>query len=135
MYNKILFVIWSEKIFVTPVIGTLLIWSSIFLDKIFSRLGQSQGLLYKHLCNKLTDSVIICENIFTVPPCPNGFIWCFQSYNFLEILNLEGHRNHVTVSRVTAIFLNGWTLPISWASAVEGLQSKRLPCLVLIASR
>ena len=31
---------------------------------------------------------------------------------FLEILNLEGHQNHVTGSRVTAILLNGWILPI-----------------------
>ena len=34
----------------------------------------------------------------------------------LEILNLEGHQNHVTGSRVTAIFLNGWTLSIGEAA-------------------
>ena len=27
----------------------------------------------------------------------------------LEILNLEGHLNHITGSRVTAILLSGWT--------------------------
>ena len=42
---------------------------------------------------------------------------------FLEILNLEGHLNCITGSRVTAIFLNGWILPIGGASAVEGLLS------------
>ena len=31
---------------------------------------------------------------------------------FLEILNLEGHPNRITGSRVTAILLNGWILPI-----------------------
>ena len=40
-----------------------------------------------------------------------------------EILNLEGHPNHITGSRVAAILLNGWILPISEASAVEGLLS------------
>ena len=38
-----------------------------------------------------------------------------------EILNLEGHLNRITDSRVTAILLNGWILPIGGASAVEGL--------------
>ena len=28
------------------------------------------------------------------------------------ILKLEGHQNRITVSRVTAILLNGWILPI-----------------------
>ena len=49
---------------------------------------------------------------------------------FKEILNPEGHPNCITGSRVTAIFLNGWILPISGASAVEGLQSTGLPRLV-----
>ena len=39
----------------------------------------------------------------------------------LEILNLEGHQNNTTGSRVAAILLNGWILPIGGASAVEGL--------------
>ena len=42
---------------------------------------------------------------------------------FLEILNLEGHQNRNTGSRVTAILLNVWILPIGGASAVEGLLS------------
>ena len=36
-----------------------------------------------------------------------------------EILNLEGHLNCITGSRVTAILLNGWILPIVGASALE----------------
>ena len=43
--------------------------------------------------------------------------------NILEILNLEGHPNRSTGSRVTAILLNWWILPIGGASAVEGLLS------------
>ena len=39
-----------------------------------------------------------------------------------EILNLEGHQNCITGSRVTSIFLNGWILPIGGTSAVEGLR-------------
>ena len=45
-----------------------------------------------------------------------------------EIINLEGHPNYITGSRVTAILLNGWILPME--VAVEGLQSTRLPRLV-----
>ena len=39
------------------------------------------------------------------------------------IINLEGQLNCIIGSRVTAIFLNGWILPISGASEVEGLLS------------
>ena len=39
---------------------------------------------------------------------------------FQEILNLEGHSNRITGSKVTAILLNGWILPIGGASAVKG---------------
>ena len=46
---------------------------------IFSRPGRSQGLLYKHLRYWLIHSVMVCENIFTAPPRPNGCRWCFQS--------------------------------------------------------
>ena len=36
---------------------------------------------------------------------------------FKEILNHEGHSNRITVSRVTAILLNGWILPVGGASS------------------
>ena len=39
-----------------------------------------------------------------------------------EILNLEGHPNRITGSKVTAILLNGGILPIGGASAVMGLR-------------
>ena len=36
-----------------------------------------------------------------------------------EILNPEGHPNRITGAKVTAILLNGWTLPIGGASSVR----------------
>ena len=39
-----------------------------------------------------------------------------------EILNLEGHANCITGSKVTTILLNEWILPIGGASAVKGLR-------------
>ena len=36
-------------------------------------------------------------------------------------LNPEGHQNRISGSKVTAILLEGWILPIGGASAVEGL--------------
>ena len=53
---------------------------------------------------------------------------------FEEIQNLEGHPNCITSSRVTAILLNGWILPIGGASAVEGLLSTELPRLVFLTA-
>ena len=43
------------------------------------------------------------------------FVW--------KILNHEGRQNCITVSRVTAMLLNGWILPISGAFTFEGLLS------------
>ena len=53
---------------------------------------------------------------------------------FQEILNLEGQPNRITGSRLTAILLNGWILPLGGASAVEGLRSMGLPRLVIYIS-
>ena len=36
---------------------------------------------------------------------------------FKEILNLKGHPNGITGSKVAAILLNGWILPIGGASS------------------
>ena len=50
---------------------------------IFSRPRRSQGLLYKHLrdsfIHSFINSVMVCENIFTAPPRPNGWRWGFKS--------------------------------------------------------
>ena len=45
-------------------------------------------------------------------------------------LNPEGHQNPISGSKVTAILVKGWILPIGGASAVEGLRTTRLPRLV-----
>ena len=45
-------------------------------------------------------------------------------------LNPEGHQNRISGSKVTAILLKGWILPIGGASAVEGLRSTGLSRLV-----
>ena len=45
-------------------------------------------------------------------------------------LNPEGHQNAISGSKVRAILLKGWILPIGGASAVEGLRPTGLPCLV-----
>ena len=39
---------------------------------------------------------------------------------FKEILNLKGHPNRITGSKVTAILLNGWSLPIGEGSVING---------------
>ena len=49
-------------------------------------------------------------------------------------LNLEGHLNCITGLIVMEIMLNVLILPIDGASAVEGLQSMRLPRLVFVNS-
>ena len=41
---------------------------------------------------------------------------------FEEILNLQGHPNRITGSKVTVILLNGCILPTGGASAVKGLR-------------
>ena len=41
---------------------------------------------------------------------------------FREILNLKAHPNRITGSKVTAILLSGWILPIGGASTVKGLR-------------
>ena len=48
-----------------------------------------------------------------------------------KFLNPKGHQSSINGSTVTVISLKGWILPIGGASAVEGLQSTGLPCLVL----
>ena len=50
-----------------------------------------------------------------------------------NFLNPKGHQNRTNGSKVTAILLKGWILPIGGASAVEGLRSKGLPRLVFFS--
>ena len=61
-------------------------------------------------------------NIFTAPTRPlvedGAFSHDINYFTiFKEILNPEGHPNRITGSKVTAILLNGWILPIGGASS------------------
>ena len=47
-----------------------------------------------------------------------------------NLLNLAGHQNCISGSKVTAILLKWWILPIGGASAMGGLLSTGLPRLV-----
>ena len=47
-----------------------------------------------------------------------------------NFLNPKGHQNPISGSKVSAILLKGWILPIGGASVVEGLRSTGLPRLV-----
>ena len=47
-------------------------------------------------------------------------IYCNIYIFFIEILYLEGHPNCITCSRVAAILLNMWIVPIGGASSEEG---------------
>ena len=47
-------------------------------------------------------------------------------------LNPEGPQNCISGSKVTAILVKGWSLPIGGASSVEGLRSTGLPHQVFL---
>ena len=79
-----------------------------------------------HLWTPVSHSLILWENILMSPPGPNDWWLCFQINCVtihLKIINLEGHLNHITGSRVTASLWTGWIFPIGGASSMEGLQS------------
>ena len=56
----------------------------------------------------------LVENIFTALPHPNGAVSHTIDYVtiFQWILNLKGHPNRITGSKVMAILLKGGILPI-----------------------
>ena len=101
-------------------------------NSVISRPGRSQGLLYKQPCDGLIHSFI---NSVSEPFPPTALrrrhaqtvTDSTSSYKidyFIAIknfLNLEGHQNPISGSKVTAILLKGWILPIGGASAGEGL--------------
>ena len=56
-----------------------IIYIYIFVWYVVRRLGQGQGLLYKHLRNYSIQQFILCANIFTAPPLHNDWRCCFHS--------------------------------------------------------
>ena len=103
-------------------------WPTPQCSDIFSRPGQSQQLLYKQPGNSFINSVshpfsptaLRRRHAPTVRASTSG---CKIDYVIVikNFLNPEGHRNPFCGSKVTAILLEGWILPIGGASAVEGL--------------
>ena len=87
-------------------------------DAVFSRPGQSQGLLYKHCCDSLISSFIhlVCDPF---PPlaqrsrhdltvrvgAPSNKI--DDVTQIYDILNLKGYQNSIIGSKVTAIWKMG----------------------------
>ena len=74
---------------------------------------------------------MVCENIFpTALRRRNTQTVGDRSYSYKidyvivikNFLNSEGHQNPISGSKVTAILLKGWILPIGEASAGEGLR-------------
>ena len=96
---------------------------------IFSRPGQSHGLLYKYPCHLLihyfTDPLVPtalqCRYTQTVGDKPSGYK-VDSVIVIKKFLNPEGHQNPISGSKVTAVLLKGWILPIGGASAGEGLR-------------
>ena len=78
---------------------------------------------------------MVCENIFTV--ADGAFSHKIDHVTiFQEILNLKGHPNCITGSKVKAILLKGWILPIGGASlrrvCVRSLRSAQQACFFYI---
>ena len=102
---------------------------------IISRPGWSQGLLYKHLCYSFIHSLIdsfIHPLVPTVLHCRHAQMVRDRSSSYKidyvigikNSLSPEGYQNRISGSKVTAILLKGWILPIGGATAGECL---RLP--------
>ena len=90
--------------------------------EIFSRPSQSPRLLYKHRHNLFIKSVSkspFSSQGSTAPPNPNRLKQCFQSLNRPYCTGLGHYKfqrssklHHCIGSKVMAIFLNRWILPI-----------------------
>ena len=103
---------------------------------LFSRHGRSKGLLYKHLRHWLNPWSSRSSFVKISLRRWHALISCRWAFShkinydtiLLEIQNLEGHPNRITGSKVMAILLNGWILPIG------GVASERV-CACSLRSR
>ena len=88
---------------------------------VFSRPGRSQGLLYKLLRYWLIQwwfVKISLQRRHALTVTDSAFSQKIDHVTILkEILNPYGNPNRITGSKVTAILLNGWCLPIGGASS------------------
>ena len=102
---------------------------------VISRPGQSQGLLYKHLCHLLIHllshpfppTALQRHHAQTVRDSSSSYRidYVIVIKNFL---NREGHQNRITGSKVTTILVKGQILPIG------GVASGRV-CVCSLCSR
>ena len=92
----------------------------ITTDLIISRPGLCQGLLYNHLRDSLIHSFsqswfvkISLRRRHTLTFADGAFSHKIDHVTiFQEILNSKGYPNRITGSKVTAILLKGWILPM-----------------------
>ena len=115
-------------------------WSEVGPYSFFiSRPGQSQGLLYEHLCHSFIEWVsepfpptaLRRRHAQMMRDSSSSYkIDCFIVIK--TILNPVGHQNCISGLKVRTILLKGWILHIGEASAVEGLRSTGLPRLVFL---
>ena len=78
---------------------------------IFSRPGQSQGLLCKHLWLIRWLSNPFFPQLYNAAT-PKRLEIALPVIVTKNCLNPKGHQNRIIGSKVTAILLNGWILPI-----------------------
>ena len=92
---------------------------------IFSRPGLCQGLLYNHLRDSLIHWFIQSWFVKISLRRRHALTFTDGAFShkidhvtiFQEILNSKGHPNRITGSKVTAILLKEWILPIGGASS------------------
>ena len=86
----------------------------------FSRPGRSQGLLYKHLRDSLGHSWFVKISLQRRHALMVGDGASSHKIDYVIViknfLNPEGHQNRISGSKVTAVLLMGWILPIGLRS-------------------
>ena len=110
--------------------NTRYIFLTDMIQCFFSRPGQSQGCstntsfthsLIDSFIHPLVPTALLCRHAQTVGASSSSY----KIDYFIVIkhsLNLKGHQNPISASKVTTIILKRWILPISGASAGKGLR-------------
>ena len=113
----------------------------LYFPSIISRPGQSQWLLYKHLCHSLINwlshifppTALRGRHAKTVGDSSSSYKIDY-GIGIKNFLNPEGHQNCISGSKITAILLKGWILPICGKILIgQWVQNKRnkSPCVCL----
>ena len=103
---------------------------------VYSRPGQSQGLLFTHYCNWFIDLVILFLPLrrhqaqrFWDGATSHKIDYVAQAWG---ILNLKGYQNCIIGSKVMAILLNGQLLPICWVALQRVCSQPEKLCICII---